>query len=443
MDVRQLVYFAPHDEAQALIPQLDAAGWKVHTTASEEQAMGLIEQNDITVGLVPLLEAEQLYLAVRPWSDCDRLAWIALIPQHVHADPQFWPTIGAYFFDFHTLPIDFPRLQVILGHADGMARILRQQQENNDKRFSDYEMVGESEVMKTLFTAIRKVASVDAPVLISGESGTGKELAARAVHERSMRATGPFVAVNCGALPSTLIQSELFGHEKGAFTGADQRKIGFIEKAQGGTLFLDEMGDLPLDLQANMLRFLQEQTIERVGGREPIKVDVRIVAATNINLEQAVAERRFREDLYFRLHVLSLTMPPLRERGPDVELLARFFFHKFAKEQHSVVKGFSAKALQALRDHDWPGNVRELINRVRRAIVMTEHRLIRPTDLGLDTRGMPITGFALEQARIDAEIRAIRASLKAANNNISHSARMLGISRVTLYRMMAKHNIVV
>ncbi len=441
MDVRQLVYFAPQDEAQALIPQLDAAGWKVHTSASEEQALGLIEQNDITVGLVPLMEAEQLYLAVRPWSDCDRLCWIALIPQHVHADPRFWPTIGTYFFDFHTLPIDFPRLQVTLGHADGMARILRQSTESDDARFSDYEMVGESEVMKTLFTAIRKVASVDAPVLISGESGTGKELAARAVHERSIRAAGPFVAVNCGALPSTLIQSELFGHEKGAFTGADQRKIGFIEKAQGGTLFLDEMGDLPLELQTNMLRFLQEQTIERVGGREPLKVDVRIIAATNINLEQAVAERRFREDLYFRLHVLALTMPPLRERGADVELLAKFFFHKFAKEQRSVVKGFSSKALQAIRDHDWPGNVRELINRVRRAIVMTENRLIRPSDLGLDTRGMPITGFALEQARIDAEIRAIRASLKAANNNISHSARMLGISRVTLYRMMAKHNI--
>jgi len=442
MDVRQLVYFSPRDEAQALIEQLSAAGWNVHTAAREEQVSRLIEQHDIDVGLVSLTDAEQLYKASRPWSDCDRVWWIALISHQITTDPQFWPTIASYFFDFHTLPFDFPRLQVMLGHAYGMAQLQRQQT-GGDTRFNDYEMVGESEVMKALFASIRKVASVDAPVLISGESGTGKELAARAIHERSMRAAGPFIAVNCGALPSTLIQSELFGHEKGAFTGADQRKIGFIEKAQGGTLFLDEMGDLPLDLQTNLLRFLQEQTIERVGGREPIKVDARIIAATNVNLEQAVAERHFREDLYFRLHVLELMMPPLRERGQDVELLAKFFFHQFAQEQHSAVKGFSAKAMQAIREHNWPGNVRELINRVRRAIVMTEHRLIRPSDLGLDTQGMPITALALEQARVDAEVRAIRSCLKAANNNVSRSARMLGISRVTLYRLMAKHNIVV
>jgi DNA-binding NtrC family response regulator len=442
MDVRQLIYFTPRDEAQIVIPQLNTAGWKVHTAASEEQALRLIEQHDIGVGLVPLSDVEQLYHTARPWSDCDRLSWVALISPEARADPQFWPAIATYFFDFHTLPIDFPRLQLTLGHAEGMARLQRQQ-DSSDARFDDYEMVGESEVMKTLFTSIRKVASVDAPVLISGESGTGKELAARAIHERSIRATGPFVAVNCGALPANLIQSELFGHEKGAFTGADQRKIGFIEKAQGGTLFLDEMGDLPLDLQANMLRFLQEQTIERVGGREPIKVDARIISATNIDLQQAVAAQRFREDLYFRLNVLALLVPSLRERGPDVELLAKFFFNKFIREQHSSVKGFSARSLQAIRDHNWPGNVRELINRVRRAIVMTEHRLIRPSDLGLDGNEMSISAFALDQVRADAETRAIRETLKAARYNVSRSARTLGISRVTLYRLMAKHNIIV
>jgi len=442
MDVRQLVYFAPHDEAQILIPRLSKVGWNVHTAVSVEQVVQLTEHHDIGVGLVPLIQAEQLHHASRPWNDCDRLCWVALVPQEVRVDPEFWSTITTYFFDFHTLPIDFPRLQVMLGHADGMARLQRQEGDS-DARFSDYEMVGESEVMKALFAAIRKVASVEAPVMISGESGTGKELAARAIHERSMRAAGPFVAVNCAALPPTLIHSELFGHEKGAFTGAHQRKIGFIEKAQGGTLFLDEMGDLPLDLQTNLLRFLQEQTIERVGGCEPIKVDARIIAATNVDLDQAVAERRFREDLYFRLHVLALTMPALRERGTDVELLAKFYFHKFAVEQRRRVKGFSASALQAIRDHDWPGNVRELINRVRRAIVMTEHRLIRPSDLGLDAHETPIAAIALEQARADAESRAIRASLKAARNNVSRSARTLGISRVTLYRLMAKHNIVV
>lgn len=441
MDIRQLVYFSPHDEAPVLLPQLGAAGWNVHVTASEEQALQLIEQHDIGVGLVSLGDAEQLYPATRPWSECDRVCWVALIPQQLHADPQSWSVIASYFFDFHTLPIDFPRLQVTLGHADGMARLQRRR-DGGDTRLTDYEMVGESPAMQALFAAIRKVASVDAPVLISGESGTGKELAARSIHERSQRAAGPFVAVNCGALPSSLIHSELFGHEKGAFTGAHQRKIGFIEKAQDGTLFLDEMADLPLDLQANLLRFLQEQTIERVGGCEPITVNARIIAASNVNLEQAVAERRFREDLYFRLHVLALTVPPLRERGADVELLAKYFFQKFANERHSAVKGFSAKALQAIRDHDWPGNARELINRVRRAIVMTEHRMIHPADLGLDARVTPLTAVALEQARREAEVHAIRASLKAAGNNISRSARMLGVSRVTLYRLMAKHNIV-
>ena len=230
-------------------------------------------------------------------------------------------------------------------------------------------MVGVSAPMQAVFRNLRKIAAVDAPVLITGETGTGKELAARAIHERSRRSSGPFVAVNCAALPATLIQSELFGYERGAFTGAQRRKIGSIESANGGILFLDEIGDLSLDLQVNLLRFLEESAIQRVGSPKEIPVDVRVIAATHDDMERATAEGRFREDLYYRLNVLRLEMPMLRARGEDIEVLARFFFEKFRQETSHKVIGFSPEALQSMADYDWPGNVRELINRVRRATV--------------------------------------------------------------------------
>jgi transcriptional regulator with PAS, ATPase and Fis domain len=246
--------------------------------------------------------------------------------------------------------------------------------------------------------------------------------------------------VNCGALPANLIQSELFGYEKGAFTGAAARKVGHIEAAAGGTIFLDEIGDLSADLQVNLLRFLQENTIERVGSTEKLSVDVRVIAATHVNLEKAVEEGRFREDLYYRLHVLNLKVPPLRERQGDVELLARFFFDKFAKERRPALRGFSHRALGVMREHDWPGNVRELINRVRRAMVMSDKRLITPEDLGLHAGAPRRRVITLEQAREEAERGAIQSCLQRVRN-VSRAARELGISRVTLYRLMEKHGL--
>jgi DNA-binding NtrC family response regulator len=304
-------------------------------------------------------------------------------------------------------------------------------------------MVGTSPVMQALFRDIRKVGAVDAPVLIQGESGTGKELTALAIHARSRRAGAPFMAVNCGALPANLIQSELFGHEKGAFTGAHQRKIGRIEAAAGGTIFLDEIGDLSLDLQVNLLRFLQAKTIERVGGTQSLQVDVRVIAASHVDLERAVAEGRFREDLYYRLNVLHLRVPALRERESDIELLARFFFEKFAKEKNPQVRGFSQQALQVMNTYAWPGNVRELINRIRRAMVMCENRLIAPGDLGLERRGVKRTIRTLGGARAAAEKEAIRYALQYARNNVSRAARELGISRVMLYRLKQKYGIAI
>lgn len=243
-------------------------------------------------------------------------------------------------------------------------------------------MVGASEAMLKVFSDIRKVGAVDAPVLITGESGTGKELAALAIHERSDRRSGPFIPINCAGLPPTLIASELFGHEKGSFTGASARRIGRIEAASGGTLFLDEIGDIPLELQSHLLRFLQEQTIDRIGANTPIRVDVRVIAATNNDLETAVKQGRFREDLFYRLNVLGVDIPPLRERGEDIELLSTYFLHKFSQEIGRPECKFDDHTIEALCNFPWPGNVRELISCIRRAVVMAEGEYITIADLG-------------------------------------------------------------
>jgi DNA-binding NtrC family response regulator len=303
-------------------------------------------------------------------------------------------------------------------------------------------MVGSSPAMQKVYASIRKFGATNAPVLITGESGTGKELVARAVHERSAYRAGPFVAINCAALPATLIAGELFGHEKGAFTGAVQRRIGRLESAQRGTIFLDEIGDLPLEQQVHLLRFLQERTIDRVGGTRPIEVDARVICATNIDLAKAVREGRFREDLYYRLHVLSLHLPSLRERGSDIELLATFFLRKFAAEHGRAVEGFSDDAWQRIREHSWPGNVRELISSIRRALVMADSSLIEARDLGLAESGpdAAAAGAAMTtRRRVDAA--TLRASLDRNGGNVTLTARELSLSRMTVYRLMRRHGL--
>lgn len=303
-------------------------------------------------------------------------------------------------------------------------------------------IVGTHPKMHRVFKDIRKLADTDAPVLIMGESGVGKELAASAIHQVSGRARGPFVAVNCGAIPANLIQSVLFGYEKGAFTGAHRRNIGHIEAANGGTIFLDEIGDLSLELQVNLLRFLQEKAIERLGSTETIRANARVISATHRNLRREVEEGRFREDLFYRLNVLSLEIPPLRERKDDIEALAHFYFQKLRKQSKSQVRGFSPQALKAMTAYPWPGNVRELINRVQRAVVMCEGQVISPVDLGFDDihsdRNSTLT---LAQARANAEKMAIKTSLHCSRYNITQAARRLGIARMTLYRLMEKHEL--
>ena len=307
------------------------------------------------------------------------------------------------------------------------------------------DIIATSEAMRHVAEMLDRYAKTDEPILITGESGTGKELAARAIHQKSKRHASRFVAVNCAAIPPNLVASELFGYEKGAFTGAIARTKGQIEHADGGTLFLDEIGDMPVDLQAHLLRFLQERQIVRVGGREPINVDVRVVSATNVRLRQAIAEGRFREDLYYRLNILALALPPLRERPGDIEPLARHFLSQAAAQFDRQITDFTPDAIEALQRHDWPGNIRELMSIIRRTAVISDGPTIAATDLiGLSeadrtTSAPPASGRP--EPGSDGERLYLVDALARAQENITETAKGLGVSRVTLYRMLRRHEI--
>jgi transcriptional regulator with PAS, ATPase and Fis domain len=307
------------------------------------------------------------------------------------------------------------------------------------------EIIGSSPAMQHVAEMLHRYARTDDPVLITGESGTGKELVARAIHQNSKRHAGRFVAVNCAAIPDNLVASELFGYEKGAFTGAFARTKGQVEHADGGTLFLDEIGDMPINVQGHLLRFLQEGQIVRVGGREPINVDVRIVAATNVRLRQAIAEGRFREDLYYRLNILALALPPLRERHGDIETLARHFLRQAVAQFDRAPLDFTADAIVALNHYHWPGNIRELMSVIRRTVVISNGPLITASELiGVGERDHTLPGPLLStrpQPGSDDERHALVDALARTRENITETAKGLGVSRVTLYRMLHRHSI--
>jgi two-component system NtrC family response regulator len=306
-------------------------------------------------------------------------------------------------------------------------------------------LIGDCSEMREIFSVLKKFAANDAPVLLTGESGTGKELAAHTIHQCSQRADGPFVAINCSAIPENLIEAELFGYEKGAFTGAVSRKEGKVEMAQGGTLFLDEVGELPFSLQVKLLRFLEDFRFERVGGTKTMQVNVRVVAATNRDLEKGISVGEFREDLYYRLAVLALSLPPLRARGKDSVIIAKCLFERFARESTQSIKGFTPAALEAIRVYDWPGNVRELVNCIRRAVVMAESEYIDITDLGIKqdrTPELPTDDdLSLRQAKAQVEKIHVEEALARHGGNISRTAREIGVSRPTLYAFIKKYNL--
>ncbi|MDN4053852.1 sigma-54 dependent transcriptional regulator [Massilia sp. YIM B02763] len=438
---KRLLCIAP-DGTETLDLLSDAMhDWEIRSVATLAEAGRELRGNRYLVGL--LMHGRELQ---RP-SDVDlflrrhgHMQWVGVFRRRDLEQAPCRDLVIEHLCDYHTAPVDPVRLAHTLGHAHGWAMLRRPAAvaaSAADGR--DSPLIGSCDAIVRLRAQVDRVAKVAAPVLIWGESGSGKELTAQEIHARSERARGPFVPINCGAIAPSLIHSELFGYERGAFTGATRGKAGLIESADGGTLFLDEIGDLPKDLQANLLRFLQEKTICRLGSTRQIRVDVRVVAASHVQLQQAVAGGAFREDLYYRLAVLPVTVPPLRERREDLVALSEHFFELYASEKSPRLKGFSNRAIEAILEHEWPGNVRELINRVRRALVMSDGRLIMPEDLGL-TRGIPIAQpDALDDTRMRTERRALRECLDRSGQNVSRAARDLGVSRTTMYRLLSKH----
>jgi two-component system NtrC family response regulator len=346
-------------------------------------------------------------------------------------------------FDFHPKPIDVSTLKVVLGRAaylqslESDAETYLKTQEHS-VRFQD--ILGNTPAMREVFAVVTRVSRTDATVLIQAESGTGKELLARAIHSNSPRKSRPFVAINCGAIPETLLESELFGHEKGAYTGAHVQRKGKLELVDGGTLFLDEIGEMSPTLQVKLLRFLQERESERVGGRETVRVDARVIAATNKDLKAELRVGNFREDLYYRLSVVNLRLPPLRERGEDVVLLANAFLRRNPDAERRRLR-FSATALEAVTKYSWPGNVRELENVVERAVIMAPGKQIEVSDLGIEV-ALPDGHFevaTLRETRNKAERETVVDALVKTRGNISQAAKLLGVSRPTFHSMIDKH----
>ncbi|MBN9562398.1 MAG: PEP-CTERM-box response regulator transcription factor [Alphaproteobacteria bacterium] len=348
---------------------------------------------------------------------------------------------GAY--DFCEKPTEIQVLRTIVDRA---LRLRRLEEENKrlaalPQRSPIERIITANDAMLKVCRDIEKLAAANVPVLLLGESGTGKEALAHALHELGPRSKQPFVAINCGAIPENLLESELFGHERGAFTGAVKQTIGKIEGANKGTLFLDEIGDLPHPLQVKLLRFLQDQVIERIGGRQRIQVDVRIVSATNVGLEERVQSGAFRNDLFYRMNSVTVRIPPLRQRGGDVMLLANYFFGRFSREFGRTIKGFTDRAVAAITSHTWPGNVRELENRMKRAVIMAEGKLLDAGDLELEPAEDDGIGLDLRSARTRAEREVIQIALARSNGTLSTAARLLGVSRPTLYGLMELHGI--
>jgi two-component system NtrC family response regulator len=438
------------DDDSGLLRQLRWAfsEHKVHAAASRPEALALIRAHQVPVAIL------DLGLPPDPDGASEGLATLSEIREIAPATKVVIATgnetrehalraiaLGAY--DFYQKPIDIEVLRMIVGRAEQMFEL-----EAENRRLTDAAtgspidgIIATSPEMLRVLRNVEKLAPTDVAVLLLGESGTGKELLAHAIHKLSPRAGGPFVPINCAAIPETLLESELFGHEKGAFTGALRQNIGRIESAHQGTLFLDEIGDVPLPMQVKLLRFLQDQVVERIGGRRPVQVDVRIVCATNQDLDRMMADGRFREDLFYRLNEVTVRIPALRERPADSIILASFFLRRFAAEYGRAARGLAGSALAAIRDYPWPGNVRELENRVKRAIVMTEGPLVTAADLDLPTGEDEAKSLDIRAARARAEREVIQLALTQAGSNLSKAAKLLGISRPTLYDLMQQHQL--
>ncbi|TWX51071.1 PEP-CTERM-box response regulator transcription factor [Colwellia hornerae] len=353
--------------------------------------------------------------------------------------------ISAGAYDFYQKPIDADVINVIIARAFSVSVIEEENRKMRQVAGNDIGIIGNSEAIDRLRMMVKRIAPTQITALLLGESGTGKEVTANAVHIASERSNKPFVAINCASIPENLLESELFGFEKGAFTGAHRATKGKIECAEGGTLFLDEIGDMPFSLQAKLLRFLQEKTIERLGGRQEINVDVRVVCATNQNLEQMVKDKTFREDLFYRVSEITLNIPPLRDRDEDVLILAQYFLQMYALEYKRNVKSFSEDGLSAIKAHKWPGNIRELQNKVKSSVIMTTGTQVTAFDLGFfdHTSTEFELSLNLRSVREKAESLAIQKAYALAEGNMSKAAELLGVTRPTLYSLIEKYDLTI
>lgn len=445
---RKLLVVSPDDDAEELMAGLAAQGWDPQLACDTQRAEALRQEHDPLVALAlwnrsrdphQLAELRRAVLAL------PKLRWVAIF---THDQLDLGPVqrlVTDRLYDFHTCPVDMTRLSFALGHAYGMASLAKRLQRGalgeKSLRTGRFGLIGDGSEMEQVFRAIERASDADATVLITGPTGTGKELVARAIHAASARADGPFVAVNCAAIPATLLSAELFGHEKGAFTGADQRKMGHIEAAAGGTLLLDEIGELPLESQSLLLRFLEDKRVTRLGGRRSEPVDVRVLATTNRDLEQRVREGDFRSDLFYRLSVVTIRTPALKGRDRDIDLLAEHFLAEGARSAKVTNIELSQDARDYLHSLDWPGNVRELRTRIFRAVAVCEGPVVTAADL--DRSGPAATGpsACLKDIRVLTEREALENTLGRNRWNVSRSARDLGISRMTLYRLLDKHGL--
>ncbi|HHW42628.1 MAG TPA: sigma-54-dependent Fis family transcriptional regulator [Desulfotomaculum sp.] len=432
---------------------LEDAGYQVQTALDGRRALEMIAQNPPDAVLLdirmPELDGMQVMDIIQ---QKDGRLPVILMTAFGTTDMAI-QAMKAGAFDYIIKPFNLDELVLTVKKAVTMKQLAREVETLRENRAPESmpveSMIGQSAAMQAVYKNIGRVASSNVTVLIQGESGTGKELVARAIHQNSNRRNGPFVKINCAAIPENLIESELFGHEKGAFTGAGARKPGKFELAHQGTIFLDEIGELSLATQAKLLRVLQEKEFERVGGTESIQVDVRILAATNKDLERCVQEGTFREDLFFRLKVFTIWLPPLRERMEDVPVMARSFLHHYSREQKKTVTDFSPEAMALMMQYDWPGNVRELRNICEQAVVMARGPVVMPEDLpfslqqaGGELKDVAIKpGMTLKEIVADVERRVILRALQEHNWNRSATAQALGLNRRSLYAKMKEYGL--
>ena len=423
-------------------------GYDVYTAENREQAIAELRRHEPAVilqdlGLPPKPEGVEEGLLT--------LTEILKLAPHTkvivvtgHGDQENAVTaVGQGAYDFYEKPVDTDTLKLLVDRAFNISELEREnrrlQGKVNESPLDG--IVAASEGMLAVCRMIEKVAPTDVTTLLLGESGTGKELLARALHRLSPRVEQNFIAINCAAIPENLLESELFGHEKGSFTGAHKQSIGKVELADGGTLFLDEIGDMPLALQPKMLRFLQERVIERVGGRKEIPVDVRVICATNQNPEALIKKGLFREDLYYRVCEITINIPPFRDREEGRLILARSLLAKYVKQQKRAINGFSDDAVRAIEIYAWPGNVRELENKIKSAVIMAEGKMLTAMDLGIEVGEKTVGSLNLREVRQSAESKAIRVALTKSYGNISKAAEMLGITRPTLYELLHKYGV--